>query len=226
MPVLEPQPCAMKTRSESSSKTWSTREPPRCPTRQAIPPSRYRAPSASSRSPCPCFSTLTSATGRSSRCGSSTATSYSCLGRPPTTTSPSPTPKLQVAGIPLQGLDRLARGRALTTDDPYHKRARQIMLPAFHRERIAASIDTMVEETEKALEQWRPNTRIDLYAWTRSLATRIAMKALFGIDPDGPAAREIDAAAMFEQAWPSMQVATSSASSGRPVALGHAAGGL
>ena len=43
----------------------------------------------------------------------------------------------------------------LTTDDPYHKRARQIMLPAFHRERIAASIDTMVEETERALEQWR-----------------------------------------------------------------------
>ena len=88
----------------------------------------------------------------------------------------------------------------LTTDDPYHKRARQIMLPAFHRERIAASIDTMLAETERALEQWRPNTRIDLYAWTRRLATRIAMKALFGIDPDGPAAREIDAAAMFEQA--------------------------
>jgi cytochrome P450 len=88
----------------------------------------------------------------------------------------------------------------LTTDDPYHKRARQIMLPAFHRERIAASIDTMLEETERALELWRPDAQIDLYAWTRRLATRIAMKALFGIDPDGPAAKEIDAAAMFEQA--------------------------
>jgi cytochrome P450 len=88
----------------------------------------------------------------------------------------------------------------LTTDDPYHRRARQIMLPAFHRERIAASIDVMAEETERALEQWAPDTRIDLYAWTRHLATRIAMRALFGIEPDGPAAREIDAAAMFEQA--------------------------
>ncbi|HWX88475.1 MAG TPA: cytochrome P450 [Solirubrobacteraceae bacterium] len=88
----------------------------------------------------------------------------------------------------------------LTTDDPYHRRARQIMLPAFHRERIATSIDVMAEETERALEQWRPEARIDLYAWTRRLATRVAMKALFGIDPDGPAAREIDAAAMFEQA--------------------------
>ncbi len=88
----------------------------------------------------------------------------------------------------------------LTTDDPYHRRARSIMLPAFHRERVAASIDVMAQETERALEQWRPGERIDLYAWTRRLATRVAMRALFGIEPDGPAAREIDAAAMFEQA--------------------------
>jgi cytochrome P450 len=88
----------------------------------------------------------------------------------------------------------------LTTDDPYHKRSRQIMLPAFHRERIAASIGVMTTETQQALRQWRDGARIDLYAWTRKLATRIAMRALFGIEPDGPAAREIDAAAMFEQA--------------------------
>lgn len=88
----------------------------------------------------------------------------------------------------------------LTTDDPYHKRSRRIMLPAFHRDRIAASIDVMVGETERALEQWAPGQRLDLYAWTRHLATRIAMRALFGLDPDGEKARSIDAAALFEQA--------------------------
>ncbi len=88
----------------------------------------------------------------------------------------------------------------LTTDDPYHRRARAIMLPAFHRERIAASIDVMASETERALARWRPGARIDLYAWTRRLATRVAMRALFGIEPDGAAARSVDAAAMFEQA--------------------------
>jgi cytochrome P450 len=88
----------------------------------------------------------------------------------------------------------------LTTDDPYHRRSRSIMLPAFHRERIAASIDVMSQETERALEQWTPGTRIDLYAWTRRLATRVAMHALFGLDPDGRAAHSIDAAEMFEQA--------------------------
>jgi retinoid hydroxylase len=88
----------------------------------------------------------------------------------------------------------------LTTDDPYHRRSRQIMLPAFHRERIAASIGTMIAETERALESWRVGERIDLYAWTRRLATRVAMRALFGIDPDGETARSIDAAALFERA--------------------------
>ena len=88
----------------------------------------------------------------------------------------------------------------LTTDDPYHRRSRRIMLPAFHRERIAASIDVMVAETERALEQWTPGARIDLYTWTRRLATRIAMRALFGLDPDGETARSVDAAEMFEQA--------------------------
>jgi cytochrome P450 len=88
----------------------------------------------------------------------------------------------------------------LTTDDPYHRRSRAIMLPAFHRERVGASIDAMVDETERALEQWTPGGRIDLYAWTRRLATRVAMRALFGLDPDGETARSVDAAAMFEQA--------------------------
>jgi cytochrome P450 len=88
----------------------------------------------------------------------------------------------------------------LTTDDPYHRRSRMAVQPAFHRERIIASIGTMVEETERALTDWRPGMQLDLYAWTRRLAVRIAMRALFGLDPDGADARSIDAAALFEQA--------------------------
>ena len=39
-----------------------------------------------------------------------------------------------------------------------------------------------------------PGTTVDLYAWTRRLALRVAMRALFGLDPDGERARSIDAA--------------------------------
>jgi cytochrome P450 len=72
----------------------------------------------------------------------------------------------------------------LTSDGDYHRRARRIMLPAFHRERIAASTDTMIEETLRALEPWRPGEIVDIYHWARRLTLRVAMRALFGLDPD------------------------------------------
>jgi cytochrome P450 len=88
----------------------------------------------------------------------------------------------------------------LTIDGDFHRRSRRIMLPAFHRDHIAASVDVIVEETDRALEQLIPGTTIDLYAWTRHLALRIAMRALFGLDPDGEHARSLDAAGLFERA--------------------------
>jgi cytochrome P450 len=74
------------------------------------------------------------------------------------------------------------------------------MLPAFHRDHMAASVEVIVEETESALERLQPGAQLDLYTWTRALALRVAMRALFGLDPDGEAARAIDAAGLFEEA--------------------------
>ena len=91
----------------------------------------------------------------------------------------------------------------LTIDGDFHRRSRLAMLPGFHRERILASVDVMVAETERALDQlgWAGSSNtIDLYTWTRRLTLRIAMRALFGLDPDGAVARSVDAAGLFEQA--------------------------
>jgi cytochrome P450 len=86
----------------------------------------------------------------------------------------------------------------LTTDGEYHRRARRIMLPAFHREQLAASTSIMVEEAERAAADWEPGARVDLYAWTRRLALRVAMRALFGFDPR-TSARDAELAERFEQ---------------------------
>jgi cytochrome P450 len=86
----------------------------------------------------------------------------------------------------------------LTTDGDYHRRARRIMLPAFHREQLAASTAIMAEEAEKAVSAWQPGERVDLYAWTRRLALRIAMRALFGFEVDRDA-RDARMAAEFEE---------------------------
>jgi cytochrome P450 len=87
----------------------------------------------------------------------------------------------------------------LTIDGAYHRLSRRIMLPAFHRDRLAAVTDTLVAEADRALASWRPGDRVDVYRWTRELALRVAMRALFGLDPDA-AARGVDLAEEFERA--------------------------
>jgi cytochrome P450 len=88
----------------------------------------------------------------------------------------------------------------LTIDGEFHRRSRRIMLPAFHHNHITASVDVMVAETNRALDEFTPGSQVDLYAWTRRLALRVAMRALFGLDPDGERARSVDAAGLFERA--------------------------
>jgi cytochrome P450 len=72
----------------------------------------------------------------------------------------------------------------LTIDDAYHDRARSTMMPAFHREQVAASVAVMTEEAEREIAKLRPGAVVDVYEWMRSLAMRIAMRALLGLDPD------------------------------------------
>jgi cytochrome P450 len=87
----------------------------------------------------------------------------------------------------------------LAIDGPFHRLSRKAMLPMFHRERIAESQRLMIEEVDAALDGWRDGQHIDLYHWTRELALRIAMRALFGLDPDRTRG-QIDAAQEFENA--------------------------
>lgn len=87
----------------------------------------------------------------------------------------------------------------LTIDGDFHRRSRRIMLPAFHHERIAALHDLMSAEIDTAVSPWRAGTDINLYGWTRDLALRIALRALFGVDPERAAGRT-DAARQFEHA--------------------------
>ena len=85
----------------------------------------------------------------------------------------------------------------LTIDGDFHRRSRKAMLPAFGRARIAASTQTMVDETVAAVDALGMTGEVDVYTWTRRLALRIALRALFGFDPDR-GVRGVDAAHAFE----------------------------
>jgi cytochrome P450 len=88
----------------------------------------------------------------------------------------------------------------LTIDGPFHRTHRKLMLPAFHREQIAAATAVMRGEVDRALTELKPGAVVDLYDWTRRVALRVAMRALFGIDPDTARAGGLNAAAEFESA--------------------------
>ena len=98
-------------------------------------------------------------------------------------------------------LEPLLGDGLLTIDGTYHRSARHTMLPAFHHAQVAAATEVMIEEAEQALGGWHPGQTIDVYAWARRLAMRIAMRALLGLDPDGGtgevAAREFERALSF-----------------------------
>jgi cytochrome P450 len=87
----------------------------------------------------------------------------------------------------------------LTIDGDYHDRARRIMMPAFHREQIEAATQAMVAEARAATASWVDGDVVDVYAWMRNLAMRIAMRALLGLDPDD-AGHGAAAAHHFERA--------------------------
>jgi cytochrome P450 len=71
----------------------------------------------------------------------------------------------------------------ITTDGEYHDRARRIMMPAFHRQRLDAALAMMLEETESAIAGWSEGDSVDVYQWVRDLAMGIAMRAVVGLDP-------------------------------------------
>ncbi len=72
----------------------------------------------------------------------------------------------------------------LTIDGAYHDRARSMMMPAFHRQQIIATVETMAAEAGTSIEQLQLGRVVDIYEWMRVLAMRIAMRTLFGLDPD------------------------------------------
>jgi cytochrome P450 len=88
----------------------------------------------------------------------------------------------------------------LTIDGQHHRTHRKLMLPAFHRERIESATVAMREEVDRAIETMTPGAVINLYDWTRSVALRVALRALFGFDPDVAQAGGLNAAAEFESA--------------------------
>ncbi|GAC1490821.1 MAG: cytochrome P450 [Vulcanimicrobiaceae bacterium] len=79
-------------------------------------------------------------------------------------------------------LRRLLGTGLLTAEQPEHLRQRRFVQPAFHKTRIEACADLMVDLTRRRVAGWRPGETIEIDREAMHLALDIVATALFGTD--------------------------------------------
>jgi cytochrome P450 len=94
---------------------------------------------------------------------------------------------------PIVGRVKILIGEGLfTSEGDFWRRQRRLAQPAFHRERIAGFVDTMVRCTAERLDAWEPRVAsgasFDVAAEMSALTLTIVGRALFGRDLSGEAA--------------------------------------
>lgn len=85
-------------------------------------------------------------------------------------------------GIGLERARLLLGNGVLTSEDDFHDRQRRLILPAFHRDRIAAYAATMADCANRRSETWTAGERRDIAKDMAALALAIAGKTLFDAD--------------------------------------------
>jgi cytochrome P450 len=75
----------------------------------------------------------------------------------------------------------------LTSEDAFHARQRRLLLPAFHRERIAGYAATMTQFARRRSDGWRPGAVIDMSREMAALTLGVAGKTLFDADVEAEA---------------------------------------
>lgn len=70
----------------------------------------------------------------------------------------------------------------LTSDGDFHRQQRRLVQPAFHKHRVENYADIMVQMTQEMLEEWVPNSEINIAQAMQYLTLRIIAKALFNLD--------------------------------------------
>jgi cytochrome P450 len=90
-------------------------------------------------------------------------------------------------GVGLERARLLLGSGLLTSEGDFHARQRRLLLPAFHRERIAGYASTMVEYACARADRWREGDTLDVAVEMTRLTLAIAGKTLFDADVEASA---------------------------------------
>jgi cytochrome P450 len=89
---------------------------------------------------------------------------------------------MQHRGIVMQRAKFVLGEGLLTSEEPLHMRQRRLVQPGFHRQRIAAYGETMLQFAEEMMARWRSGSSFDIHRSMLELTLRITGKCLFDSD--------------------------------------------
>lgn len=92
-----------------------------------------------------------------------------------------------IKGRALQRAKKLLGEGLLTSEKEFHLRQRRMIQPAFHRQRIAAYAESMIDFAEKMAGEWRDGDLRDIDHEMMRLTLNIVGKTLFGANVEGDA---------------------------------------
>lgn len=70
----------------------------------------------------------------------------------------------------------------LMLDGPEHLRHRRLLLPPFHGERMQRYGQTMLDETDRAIDAWREGEALRLHEHTQDITLRVIVRTVFGAE--------------------------------------------
>ena len=86
---------------------------------------------------------------------------------------------MQHRGIVMQRAKFILGNGLLTSEEPDHMRQRRLVQPAFHRQRIAAYGETILQFSDEMTARWHSGVSFDIHRSMLELALRIAGKCFF-----------------------------------------------
>lgn len=104
---------------------------------------------------------------------------------------------MQHRGIVMQRAKFVLGEGLLTSEEPLHMRQRRLVQPAFHRERVAAYAETMLQFAREMTQPWQSGATLNLHRSMLELTLRIAGKCFFDSNVDSEVQTISDAVTAF-----------------------------